>query len=73
MDIPAISIFPNTSGIARRIFPIRIPITMHRITHTVRYFWKELMPVSFFQFCHLSFSIIVFYLIETLKYFYILG
>lgn len=48
MDIPAISIFPNTSGITGRIFPIRIPITMHRITHTVRYFWKELMPVSFF-------------------------
>ena len=57
MEIPAISILPNKSGMIGMNFPISIPITIHRITHIVRYFWKKLMPVaSFFNCCHLPYN-----------------
>jgi hypothetical protein len=47
IDTFAYSNFPKKAGNAGKNFPNRTPDTMHKNTHTDKYFSKKLMPSSF--------------------------
>ena len=54
IDTFAYSNFPKNSGTDGRNFPIRIPIPIQRITHIVRYFSKNPIPLVFSLFIKIN-------------------
>ena len=63
-EIPAICSLFKKDGTAGKKRPIATPAAMQPNTHQLRFFWKELMPLT-----SLFINIIPF--IETFNYFYI--